>query len=76
MRIGVKHAVNQDLLQVGLEQFFGERRAIDFGPFDAADRRDLRARHVVHRQHARRRVVVDRQRDRRCARSRGADGRS
>ena len=28
VRIGVEHAVDQDLLQVGAEQFFGERRAV------------------------------------------------
>ncbi len=63
MGIGMEDAVNEDLLEVGAEQVVGERSTVDLGPFDPADRGDLRALDVVHRQHARRREVVDRQRD-------------
>ena len=58
MRIRVEDAVDQNLLQVGAEEIVGELFAVDLGPLDAADRGDLGAADVVHREHACGRVVV------------------
>ncbi len=62
MRVGVEHAVDQDLLQVRAEEILGQRRAVHLGPFDAADGRDLRSADVVHREHAGGREIVHGQR--------------
>jgi hypothetical protein len=62
MRIGVEHAVDQNLLQIGAEEILGERDPVHFGPFHAADRGDLGPRDIIHRQHSRSCEVVDWQR--------------
>ena len=62
MGIGVEHAVDEDLLQIGAEQLVGERRAVDSVHSTGLTAVIFGARDVIHRQDARRRVVVDRQR--------------
>ena len=52
MRVGVEQAVDQHLLQIGAKQLLGERGAFDLESRKRADRRDLAAFHVIHRQHA------------------------
>ena len=64
MRIGVKKAVDQNLLEVSAEKFFGEGGAIEFHPGERTQIGDFFPVHVFHRQDARRAVVGDRQRGR------------
>jgi hypothetical protein len=63
MGIGVEEPVDEDLLHVGLEELLGQIRPVDLEPGERADRGDLAPADVVHGQHARRRVVLDGERD-------------
>ena len=60
MRVGVKEPVDDDLMQIGAHQLAAQLLAVDVDARQRAERGDLRAEDVVHRQHARRRVVVHR----------------
>ena len=64
MRVRVEEPVDQDLLQIGLVELFGERGAVGLEPLERGERRDLSTEDEVHRQHARSRVVLDRGRNR------------
>ena len=57
--IGVEEAVDQNLLQVGLEDLFGEERPLYVLFAQRPERRDLLALDVVHREHAARAVIED-----------------
>jgi hypothetical protein len=60
VRIGVEHAIDHDLFQIGAHQRIGEHFAIELDGDDRADFRDLGSADVIHRQHASRRVAFDR----------------
>src|SRR5512143_42749 len=60
MRVGVEEAVEERLLEVGPEELLGEGASVDVELREGAQRGDLLARDEVHRENARRRVVVDR----------------
>ena len=57
VRVGVEEAVHQDLLEVGAEQFLGERAAVHLHARQRAELGDLFPRHVPHGEHARGGVV-------------------
>jgi hypothetical protein len=63
VRIGVEEAVDDDLMKVGAHQLAAEPLRIEIDTHHGADLCDLGPEHEVHRQHARRRVVVDGLRD-------------
>ena len=58
--IGVKETVHQNLLEIGLEQAFGECRAFDVQPKQWSECRDLPAVNALHRQHTARAVAEHR----------------
>ena len=62
MRVRVEEAIHQHLGQVGAKQVIRETGAVHLQPGDPAQRGDLGAGHVFHREDARRGVVVDRRR--------------
>jgi hypothetical protein len=41
MRVGVEHAIDEDLLEVGPEQFVAQRVAVQLDPTNSRQRRDL-----------------------------------
>src|SRR5688572_2207516 len=59
MRVGVKKTVNQDLLQVGLKELVCEFAAVEFDSCERAERRNLFAANIFHRQHPRGCKVFD-----------------
>ena len=50
MRVGMKQAVHEHLLQVGLEQFLCQRRALQVAQGQRAERGDLLPVHLLHGQ--------------------------
>ena len=62
MRIGVEGAVEQDLFEVGLEEFLRQAGTVDLEAGQRAQFRDLGAFDVIHREDPVRGVIRDRQR--------------
>ena len=60
MRVGVEEAVDQDLLEVGAEEFVGEIGAVHLQPGQRADLGDLAALDELQREHARGGEVLER----------------
>src|SRR5947207_3375817 len=60
MRIGVEDAVDEHLLEIGLEELARQRLAVHVEPRIGAEIGDLGPRHVVHREHALAAVVEHR----------------
>src|SRR5437899_10332391 len=63
MRISMEEAAHQDLLQVSLKEFLGQRVAVDVQPSHRAERGDLGALNVIHGEHIARGVIRHRQRN-------------
>src|ERR1044071_6917532 len=62
MRVCVEDAINEDLLEIGMEKIFGQLVAVQIHQRQRTQSRDLLAFDVIHRQHARGAVVFHRHR--------------
>ncbi len=51
VRIGVEYAIDEDLLQIGAEKFFGKCEAVEIEAGQGTQFGDFYAFDVIHRQH-------------------------
>ena len=72
VRIGMEEAVDQDLLEVGVEHFLGERGAVELHPGERAQVGDFFPGDELHREDARGAVIGDRRGDDEAREIRGA----
>lgn len=70
MGVGVEEAIREHLMEVRFEEHVGQVRRAELEEHDRAQIGDLRTRDVVHRQHARGRVVGHRLRHREAGEAR------